>query len=354
MVKFLTNIKSKIGRSPGTLIYTGIVPPTPTEIRFIKYNIDELEISDDVNPKELKSKIDEHKINWVNVDGMQDLSIIESIGNMFGIHYLTLEDMLNTNQLPKFEQFGEYIYFSFKNLVYDKQANEITHEHLNLILKENVILSFREQRGDIFGEIRPRLKRESSRSRERGADFLYYVLIDTVIDNYYLTIEELTDKINEIELELLENPTKKTYEKITHHKRSLVMIRKAIYPLKEALRKLSSAESPLIDPNTQRFFNDVNDHLHNVIENIEIMRELLNSYNDTYMSILSNRANSIMMTLTIIATIFIPLTFIAGVYGMNFKYMPELEWKYGYFIIMGLMFMMGISMYIYMKRKKWF
>ncbi|HII01573.1 TPA: magnesium/cobalt transporter CorA [Methanosarcinaceae archaeon] len=294
---------------------------------------------------------------WINVDGLDRVEVIEKLGNCFGIHPLTLEDILNTGQRPKMEDYESYIYTVLKMMLLSKTGEEdleeIIVDQVSIILGPNFLLSFQEREGDVFGPIRERLRKPDSRLRKSGVDYLAYSLIDSVIDYYFVILENFGEKVEELEDELIIDPRPETLHTIQRYKRDMILLRKSVWPLREMINGMQKVESGLIKESTRIYLRDVYDHTIQVIDSIEAFRDILSSMLDVYLSSVSNKMNDIMKVLTIIATIFIPLTFIAGVYGMNFEYMPELRWKMGYPGVMAFMILIGITTFSYFKKKKW-
>ena len=292
-------------------------------------------------------------VTWINIDGIHQIATLEKLGECFELHPLTQEDILNTDQRPKIEDFGDYMYIVLKMFSYDNKNNEILIEQVSLILGANFVLSFQENVGDIFDPIRERIRSGKARIRKLGADYLVYALIDAIVDNYFIILEKIGEQIEFIEDQLVINPAPETLNIIHRLKRDMLFLRKSVWPLREVISGMERGESLLIKDSTKIFLRDVYDHNIQIIDTIETLRDMLSGMLDIYLSSISNRLNAVMKILTIIATIFMPLTFLAGVYGMNFKYMPELEWKWGYPLILLVMFTIGILMLFYFKRKKW-
>ncbi|MBU1090323.1 MAG: magnesium/cobalt transporter CorA, partial [Candidatus Omnitrophica bacterium] len=261
---------------------------------------------------------------------------------------------LNTDQRPKMEDFGSYIYMVMKMLSYNQAEAEVEIEQVSMILGNNFLISFQEKEGDVFDSIRERIRTAKGRIRKSGVDYLVYTLIDAVIDNYFLILEKIGEKIEVLEEELINTPTQETMRNIHSLKREMIFLRKSVWPMRELINGLQKSESSVINKSTGIFLRDVYDHTIQVIDTVESLRDMASGMLDIYLSSISNRMNEVMKVLTIFAAIFIPLTFIAGVYGMNFKFMPELEWKYGYFVALSLMAAVGITLVLFFKRKKWF
>jgi len=265
-----------------------------------------------------------------------------------------MEDILNTEQRPKTENYSDYLYIVMKMLYADVSANVVLTEQISLVLGQNYVISFQEGiEGDVFGQVRERLRNEKGKARKLGADYLVYSLIDAVVDNYFSVLETLGEQIEALEEKLVANPTSNTLQEIHYLKREMIFLRKAVWPLREVISSLQRGDSILVQDITRLYLRDVYDHTIQVIDTVETYRDMVSGMLDIYLSSVSNRLNAVMKVLTIIATIFMPLTFLAGVYGMNFKYMPELEWRYGYGMIWALMIFIGLYMLVYFRKKKW-
>jgi len=289
---------------------------------------------------------------WITIHSYKRESM-EKIGKYFNLHPLVVRDIVNKKQRPKIEDFGDYIFMVLKVPHYDSKKAIIQMEQISIVLGKNCLVLFQESEEDIFSDIRERLKNAKSRIRGLGVDYLAYVLIDTIIDNYFLVMEKIEKRVEEIEEGLIINPTSKTLRAIHYIKRELIFLHRSVWPLREVIGGLEKGGSPLIERNTEVYFRDAYEHTIQVIETIETFREMTTAMLDIYLSGVSNKLNEIMKLLTIIGTIFIPLTFITGIYGMNFRYMPEIYWRWGYPAILLVMLITGISMLIYFKRKKW-
>ena len=346
-------LSQNAGMAPGTLVYTGKNTEEIPEITLYQYDEEGIEETCSETLAPILSKINPEKVNWINISAIHKIELIEEIGEHFDLHPLVLEDILNTVLSPQYEDYDDYLFITLKMMNFNAETHAIEQEHVSFILGKSYIISFQERKKDVFEPVRQRLESFKGRIRKRGADYLLYALIDVIVDNYYTITEEYSDQMSELENDLIYNPREGAIEQITHYKRQLSELRKTIYPLREAMQTLIT-QAALIEPQTQRFFNDVASHVDHVINTMESQRETLTSFMDLYMSTLSNRMNNVMKTLTIIATIFIPLTFVAGIYGMNFDNMPELHWKWGYPVALGSMLFTGLVMYIYMRNRNWF
>lgn len=347
------NKKNKFGLLPGSLVYTGNATGTPTDFSLIQYRNEKNRRLDSDFFSAIVEAFDPKMVNWINIDGLSNEQAVGQVGEHFNIHSLVMEDILNVDQLPKFEDHEEYLFLTLKMLSLDKDKKGIEVEQVSFILGNSYLLSFQERPGDLFEPTRNRIDNCLGKVTQYDADYLLYRLVDTIVDNYYLVMNHVSDEISKLELTLLKDPGPDSVREITKLKRKIIMLRKHIHPVREALRSLYNLETDLVSDKTSAFINDVMDHVNHIIQDLEVQREALNGFFDLYNSNLSNKMNGIMKTLTVITTIFIPLTFIVGVYGMNFKHMPELDWEYGYPAALGVMVLTGIGMMYYMKRKDW-
>lgn len=341
----------KTGLLPGSLIHVGHTYTEKSKITLIRYNetsYSEKEIS---SPAALGAPEDE--ITWITVDGLQNTELMEELGNIFKLHPLVLEDILNTNQRPKMEDYGDYLYIVLSNFTGADDVG-MSYEQISIVLGKNFVLSFREKESAIFQPIRERLSCNKGRIRKAGADYLVHAIVDNIVDNYFIVLEALEEKIEFLEDDLVKRTTPATLQAINKLKRELILLRKSLWPLREAISALERTDSLLISESTGVYFKDIYDHVIAVIDSVETYRDMLSNMLDIYLSAVSNKLNEVMKVLTVIATLFMPLTFLAGIYGMNFKYMPELEWRWGYFIILGIMLTVALFMLFYFKRKKWF
>ena len=296
---------------------------------------------------------DEASVTWLNIDGVHKPEIIEQVGTHFGLHPLVLEDIANTGQRPKMEDFDDYIYVVLKMLRFDAKENETKAEQVSIILGLDFVISFQEREGDVFDTVRERLRNNKGRIRKMGADYLTYALIDAIVDHYFVILENLGETIEDIEDKLVTNPSRETLRTIHDLKREMIFLRKSVWPLREVISRLERSESALINKSTCVYLRDVYDHTIQVMDAVETFRDMLSGMLDIYLSSVSNRMNEVMKVLTVIATIFIPLTFLAGIYGMNFRYMPELEQAWSYPVVLTVMFIIAIMMVFYFRRKKW-
>lgn len=343
----------KAGQPPGTAIYTGDKNNRPATVTVINYDANQYQerIVQEVKPGEFKN---EKGIIWINVEGLHDITLIEQIAHEFNLHPLTIEDILNVEQRAKVEEFDGYLFIALKVLQWDNKTNDFTIQQLSLILGEGFLLSFQELDTNLFDSIQTRLaKTANQRLRTHGSDYLAYRLIDTVIDEYFVVLERLGESIEKIEERIIASPTPQTIRIIYRLRRQLLFLRKAIWPMREAISHLLHVEDNFITPFTKVYLRDVYDHSVQTIDTLETFRDMLASLLDMYLSSITNRMSEIMKTLTIITTIFIPITAIASIYGMNFQYLPGLHWYWGFMITLGVMVAIAIAMLIYFRRKKW-
>ena len=353
MSRLTSRISRKAGLPPGTLVHIGEAKPEKTKITLLDYDEGHIHEEEVATVDECLPFKDEPTVTWVNIDGLHQVEILESVGDGFGLHPLVLEDILNTGQRPKAEDLGDYIYVVLKMLYPEGDNDEIAEEQISLILGPTYVLSFQEKAEDVFNPLRERIRNNRGRIRRMGADYLAYTLLDTVIDNYFVVLERLGDRIELLEDELVAHPDPATLHIIHDLKREMVLLRRSVWPLREVISSLERAESPLIRDSTGIYLRDVYDHTIQVIDTVETFRDLLSGMLDIYLSSISNRMNEVMKVLTIIATIFIPLTLVAGIYGMNFEYMPELGWHWGYPSVWVVMLVIGAFMVAYFRRKRW-
>jgi magnesium transporter len=348
---------SKRAKTTGTLpeALTLIEEPKQKHVRlrvmqYDKEHVCESEISDIHAALPLKEN---SLITWINIDGLHDTSIIKAVGDVFNVHPLILEDIVHNEQRPKMEEFDDHIYIVLKMLTFNETKKHIESEQLSILLCGNCVITFQEKTGDIFDLTRDHIRAGKGRIRKSGADYLAYSLMDAVIDNYFIILEKLGDIADVFEESMVTTPNAIKLSTVHRLKQDMLFMRKSVWPLRELISAMQRGDSPLIEPSTRPYLQDLYDHTIQIIETIESLRDMLMSMLDIYLTSMSHRLNEVMKVLTIIATIFMPLTFIAGVYGMNFEFMPELKWRFGYFMTIGMMSLTAITMLIFFKRKKW-
>ena len=354
MARFLKNREKVKGQSPGALIFVGTQKVDSINMHLIDYDENTLtekelvDITDGAPYKQTRS------VTWININGLHDVAAIGTIGQTFDLHPLVMEDILNTGQRPKIDDYGSYIFIVLKMIRFDKALQKIVNEQLSVVLADTFVLTFQERPGDVFHPVRERIRRQTSRIRGCKTDYLAYVLMDTVVENYISVIEHLGEKIEDLEEAVLLGHNPGVMETINLLKRETSYLRKSIRPAREAVFQMSRLESDVVHEKTLPFIKDMEDLIIHATEAIDTYRDLLTDQLNIYNSVVANRMNDIMKVLTIFAAVFIPLTFIAGIYGTNFEYLPELKYKYSYFIFWGVLIAIaGASLY-YFKKKQWF
>jgi magnesium transporter len=325
----------------------------PTVIlELISYNADHYDKFDRLPVEDLIPKLSADRVNWINLDGLTDLAIIEKLQAHFCFHSLLIEDVLN-DQRPKAEEYDDYLYFTLK-MLYRIEGSVIDYEQVSFVLGSNYLISFQEKEGDLFDPFRERIRLDQGRVRKKKPDYLLYRLVDIIVDNYYVVLDNIGEQIEEIEEGIHSNSTEHAFHKIQAIKKELIYLRKAVYPLREALSKLVKGETSFVEDENVRYFSDVYDHTVHLIDSLDTYKDLTSSLMDIHINTMNTKMNEVMKLLTIITTIFIPLSFIAGIYGMNFKYMPELNHPNGYPFVLIAMGVVMIGMIYFFKRRKWF
>ena len=350
--KLLTRRK-RAGSAPGTLIHVGQQKVDAVKLSLITYSEAAIHEHAIHSLTEVKQKRTGSPFCWINIDGLHDIRAIEEIGTEFSIHPLVLEDCLNTRQRPKIDDHEQYLFIVLKMFRFNKETAEVEEEQISYLLGSDYVISLQEREGDVFTPVRERLRTGKGRLRKAGPAYLFYTLLDAVVDNYFYVIDALNERIETLDAEVITNPRPSTLQNIYILKQEVLNLRKNIAPLREVLSKLLKEPHVLIDNATKIYFSDVFDHFLQVLESIDTQRELLSGLIDLYMTSISNRTNEIMKVLTLMAAIFIPITFVAGVYGMNFQRMPELEWEYGYLFAWTIMLSIVAGMLIFFRNKNW-
>ena len=354
MSLFLKRSSRKAGLPPGTVVFVGEKKVEEIRITLIDYDENQYAEREIKNIEESFPYKDTPSISWINIDGVHQVDIIEKLGDHFVLHPLLQEDVVNTHQRPKLDEFDDHLFIVLKMFSFNEVENELEGEQISLIVGSNFVISFQERQGDVFEQVRERLRKGKGRIRRKGSDYLAYALIDAVVDSYYTILEGLGENIESLQEELVSEPKQEGLQIIQHLKRDMLFFRKSVWPLREVIGGLARSESTLIKEDVLVYVRDVYDHVIQAIDTIETYRDMLSAMLDIYLSSVGNRMNEVMKVLTIIATIFIPMTFLAGIYGMNFKYMPELEWRYAYLFFWIVVSVVLIAMITYFKRKKWF
>jgi magnesium transporter len=326
--------------------------PPKVLLELISYNREQYDRHNDLPIEKLIPLIKTDKVNWINLDGLSNLDIIEKIQSHFCLHSLLVDDVLS-DQRPKTEEFDDYLFLTLK-MLHRIEGRTIEYEQISFVLGSNYLITFQEKEGDLFDGFRERIRLDQGRVRKKQADYLLYRLVDIIVENYYNVLDKVGEIIDDIEDTVYENPTNRTFYKIQGIKKELIFLRKALYPLRDALSKIVKGESEFIREENLRFYSDVYDHVVHIIDSLETFKDLTSSLLDIHINAMNTRMNEVMKVLTVISTIFMPLTFIVGVYGMNFDNMPELHWRYGYYEVWGVMAVMVIAMLGFFKYKKWF
>ncbi|HYG21090.1 MAG TPA: magnesium/cobalt transporter CorA [Ohtaekwangia sp.] len=325
---------------------------TPVLLELITYNREQHDKYTNLPVDQILGLQKADRVNWINLDGLYDQDIIEKIQAHFNLHSLLIEDVLS-DQRPKTEEFEKYLFITLK-MLHRIDARRIEYEQISFVLGSNYLITFQEKEGDLFDGFRERIRLDQGRVRKKQADYLLYRLIDIIVENYYNVLDKVGDIMEEIEETVYENPTNRTFNKIQSMKKELIFLRKALYPLRDALNKVVKGESEFVQEENLRFFSDVYDHVVHIIDSLDTYKDLTSSLLDIHINAMNTRMNEVMKVLTVISTIFMPLTFIVGVYGMNFDNMPELHRQYGYFEVWGVMIVMVMAMLALFKYKKWF
>lgn len=339
------------GLAPGTVEYHGETRQEPVKIAIIDYTVDEVVENGNASISECVAKKDTPTVSWINVTGVHDVSIINELGREFGLHPLVLEDIVNMGQMAKTEDYDDYI-FSVVKMFQIKQG-QLVSENVSVAFGKNYVLSFQEVEGDVFEPIRNRIREGRKRLRYSNTDYLGYTLIDAIVDNYYVVLDHMGEKITALEDRIAESPNLQNRTELQNLKEQLLVMQKAIGPLRRSIPALTGLKSDLIHEENQPYFRDLVDHTIQVIELIDAMRNKLAEINDFYLTVISTKTNEVMKVLSIVATIFIPLSFIAGLYGTNFRYVPELEWEGSYFVMLAGMSALGAGMLLFFKKKGW-
>src|SRR3989339_299126 len=343
----------KAGLAPGTPVFIGERKQDKTNISIIDYAGDHSEEIQEATLDDCARFTNGDNITWINVNGIHDVTLIQNLANLFGLHALTAEDIANTSQRPKVEEFGNYIFFAIKIMTYNEETVAIDYENVSIILGKNYVMSFRERDSDLLDHLKERIRSGKGNIRGEKADYLAYAIMDRVVDEYFITIEKVGDHIEDLDDVILTSSGADQMKELHRLKWEVLFLRKAIWPLREEISAIAKSESQLIGASTRIFLRDLYDHTIEIIDMVETYRDIIGGMHDTFLSSISNRMNQVMKVLTIIGTIFIPLTFIVGIYGMNFENMPELKWKWGYFALLGFMAALGIIMLAIFKRRKW-
>jgi magnesium transporter len=345
--------KKDVGLPPGSVVFVGEDKTGPVQFSVIDYTGDDLDEKTLDDAADVLPYRDSPTTTWINVSGVHDEAAIRTIGEHFGLHPLIQEDIVHTGQRPKLEVYDDHVYVVSKMLYHDDEEDHLRAEQVSFVLGGSYLISFQEDPGDVFDPVRKRIRDGRGRIRSAGTDYLTYALLDVIVDHYFVILEELGARTEEIEDEVLDDPQPETQERINDLRRDLIFMRRMTWPVRELLSQLQRLDSPLWTEETRPFVRDTYDHAVQVLDLVESLRDVVGGLTDLYMTSLSNRMNEIMKVLTIIGTIFIPLTFVAGIYGMNFEYMPELTVWYGYPVAMSVMALIAGVLLVYFRRKEW-
>jgi len=350
---FRSRIKS-LGQPPGTLIHIGEQKVEKTQITVIGYGEGEAETIAVRDAAECLALKERFKVLWINVDGLHEVEVIRKFGELFGIDSLTQEDILDTGQRPKMEDFENYLFLTLQMLDFNREHSEIGREQLSIVLGASFVITFQEKPGDTFDPVRRRIRNPATKIRKHGADFLAYALVDAVVDHYFSVLEEVENRIDTLDAEMLADYRPETFNALNAMKRELIIFRKTIWPLREVIGSVAREEFEMVGDAVEPYFRDVYDHIIEVIDTIEVFREIVTGLHETYLAETNNRMNEVMKFLTMIATVFMPLSFIAGIYGMNFVNMPELKLWWGYYAVLGIMVLIVIGFMTYYRSRKWY
>jgi len=356
MLEDLKRLSGKTGHAPGSLVQVGEQPDRAVTATQFSFSADELNERSYTTPAALEP-FGTHSgggVEWIDLDGIHDLDWVRALGKRHGLHPLVLEDIAHAEQRTKLDEFDGFVYVVLRMLSFNAEAEELQDEQVSIVMGPGFVLSFQERPGDVFDMVRGRLRDGRKKIRAAGSDYLAYALIDAIVDHYFVVLERLGDRIEQLEEDVSQTPEPETLEKINRCKRELLFLRKSVWPLREVISQIHRGESPHFAEETRVYLRDVYDHTIQVIDTVESLRDIASGLVDLYLSSVSHRMNEVMKVLTIIATIFIPLTFIAGVYGMNFAHMPELASPWGYPIVLGVMLLVAVGMIIFFKRRRWF
>lgn len=346
-------LSRKKGMAPGSSVFIGKKRSDQFKITLIKYDQEKIEEKKLTEFSADQVTDDENAVRWFDFIGLHDVDKIVKFGELNNVHPLVIADIVNTQQRPKIDSFDDHVFIVFKMLHFEGKGQDVINEQVSLIMKGNTVFSFQEQEGDVFEPLRERLRLSKGKIRKKGADYLVYAMLDIVVDNYLEVTEKISERVETVEKELMKAPDSSILKNIYELKSEIMEIKKAVWPLREVVSRLERDTTDIFDEKSGIYIRDLQDHLFMTIESLEGLRDTTMSLLDLYLSSVSFKMNDVMKVLTIISTIFIPLTFIAGIYGMNFENMPELKMKAGYFIVLGVMFLVGVIMVIFFKKKKW-
>ena len=348
------SLKNK-GIAPGSVVFTGNQKVETINIHHLQYDNQSLEEETLDNQNQIIiNQLSKDKINWYDIRGLHDTTLIKTLGETFNIHPLALENIVDIHQRPKFDEYENGLIFITKALSFDEKTLRVHTEQVSIFFRHGLLLSFQETDSDLYFGVRERIKINNGRIRTRGTDYLAYALLDFIIDNYYVILDQVEGVIENLESSISQNPDENLKAKIHELKKELLIVRKSIAPTREAVNRFSKSEIDFIDDRTLLFIRDLYDHTIQLMDMVETYRDVLNGLQDLYLSEISFKMNKVMQVLTIITTIFVPLSFLAGLYGMNFTHIPELQFKYGYFVLLTVMFIIAAGLIFWFKKKNWF
>lgn len=353
MADLTTRASRKAGLPEGEIVHVGEIHETDTRLTVLDYNRDALQVHEISSIDELLPYKTHNTVSWVIVEGLAEVDLIQGLGQLFDVHPLVLEDIVSTHQRPKLDEFEDYLYLVLKRLEVEEGDFRVSQEQVSLLLFENILFTFKEKRDELFVPVINRLRAEKGRLRNQTTDYLAYVVLDTIVDGYFAVQDSLDTFSDDVEEKLFEQPEPALLNRIQRAKRELIFVRKSLSPLREMLAALERSDSPLLSEKTHIYLRDVYDHTIRVIETVDSYRDLITGMLEIYLSSVSNRLNEVMKVLTVFSTIFIPLTFITGIYGMNFQDMPELKWAWSYPIIWLVFIAVTGSLLYFFRRKKW-
>lgn len=353
MSLILKKRSKKAGLPPGSLVHIGEIIHPEVTISLIDYDATKAIEYKNISLEECKKALEKPPTTWLNIHGIHNPEVLESIGRFFNLDALSLEDVMNTGQRSKLDDHKEYLFIVLRLLNYNIEADCIEDSQVSFVLGKNYLISFLEDHDDIFQGVRSRLLQGKHKIRSMGADYLCYSLIDAIVDHYFIILENVDRKLEQLEADLIKDPKPQVMRNIQHLKREIVLLRKSVWPLREVINNFRKLETPLIQPTTQLYLHDVYDHTIQAIDTIESFRDIASGMLDVYLSNMSQRMNEIMKVLTVVSTIFVPLTFIASLYGMNFDYMPEIHAQWGYPVTIGIMIIVALCMVFFFRHKKW-
>ncbi|MBS3732574.1 MAG: magnesium/cobalt transporter CorA [Desulfobacterales bacterium] len=346
-------VSRKFGMAPGSLVYIGDKSAAPVEIRVMDYTAEAFTETGVENLAACREYRDRDSVTWIDISGIHDPEMIAQLGRTFELHPLVLEDVLNTQTRPKLDDYEDYLFAVLKMIDYDADSRELDHEQVSLVIAPGLVISLQEKTGDVFDPVRLRIRNSKGRIRKSGADYLAYALIDMVVDHYFAILEQVGEQIETLQDAVIAEPDEQIVGDIHRCKHQIIFLRKSVWPVREIIAGLLRGESALISPDVRPYLRDVYDHTIQVVDTVETYRDILSGVLDIYLTNVSNRMNEVMKVLTVIATIFIPLTFLAGVYGMNFEYMPELSRPWAYPALWAIFLAIFVGLLAWFRRKKW-